>query len=106
LRRKVQKKPKEALRFVKRNESFRGEGRKSSKSLMAPNHDFAESFVFNGLSPVSFPSFLASALSTPQTPNLAARTAPRQPRRAFDWLSEGLGKQEPFRKADSPGSPR
>jgi hypothetical protein len=30
------------------------------KSLMAPNHDFAESFVFNGLSPVSFRSFLTA----------------------------------------------
>jgi hypothetical protein len=103
---KAKKSQNKPLRFAKRNESFRDDGRKSLKSLMAPNHDFAESFVFNGLSPVSFPSFLASALSTPQTPNLAARTAPRQPRRAFDWLSEGLGKQEPFRKADSPGSPR
>jgi hypothetical protein len=81
--RKAKKSRNEALRFAKRNESFRDEGLKSLKSLMAPNHDFAESFVFNGLSPVSFRSFLASALSSPQPPNFAARTAPRQPRQAL-----------------------
>jgi hypothetical protein len=62
---KAKKSQNKPLRFAKRNESFRDDGRKSLKSLMAPNHDFAESFVFNGLSPVSFRSFLTSALLTP-----------------------------------------
>jgi hypothetical protein len=62
---KAKKSQNKPLRFAKRNESFRDDGRKSLKSLMAPNHDFAESFVFNGLSPVSFRSFLTSALLAP-----------------------------------------
>jgi hypothetical protein len=49
----------ERLHFTKRNEAFRFAGHKSLKSLRAANHDFAGSFVFNGLSAVSFRSFLA-----------------------------------------------
>jgi hypothetical protein len=44
----------ERIHFAKRNEAFRFAGHKSLKSLRAANHDFAGSFVFNGLSAVSF----------------------------------------------------
>jgi hypothetical protein len=54
-----QKSESERIRFAKRNEAFRFAGRKPLKSLCAANHDFAGSFVFNGLSAVSFRDFLA-----------------------------------------------
>jgi hypothetical protein len=53
----------ERIRFAKRNEGFRIAGRKSLKSLAAANHDFAGSFVFNGLSAISFRGFLACGSS-------------------------------------------
>jgi hypothetical protein len=59
------------IRFAKRNESFRDGGRKSLESLGALNHHFAESFVFNDLTLVSFRSFLASAFSVQCKPHEA-----------------------------------
>jgi hypothetical protein len=49
----------EGIRFAKRNEGFRIAGRKPLKSLGAANHDFAGSFVFKGLSAISFRGFVA-----------------------------------------------
>jgi hypothetical protein len=49
--------------FAERNEGVRIAGRKSLKSLSAANHDVAGSFVFNGLSAVSFRGFLACGSS-------------------------------------------
>jgi hypothetical protein len=59
------------FRFATRNEGLRSAGRKPLKSLSAANHNFAGSFVFNGLCAISFRSFLAwgslgrKALSSP-----------------------------------------
>jgi hypothetical protein len=57
----------ERNRFAERNEGFRIAGRKSLKSLSAANDDFAGSFVFNGLSAVSFRGFLACGSSDSKT---------------------------------------
>jgi hypothetical protein len=53
--------------FAERNEVVRIAGRKSLKSLSAANHDFAGSFVFNGLSAISFRGFLACGSSVSET---------------------------------------
>jgi hypothetical protein len=49
----------EGFRFAKRNQAFRNGGGKPLRSLRVANHDFAGSFVFNGLSAISFRRFLA-----------------------------------------------
>ena len=54
LRRRAQNPRKRNESFAKRNETFRSAGRNPLKSLRAPNHDFAELFVFNGLTAFSF----------------------------------------------------
>jgi hypothetical protein len=46
------------------NERFRIEGRKSLISLLAPNHDFAQLFVFNGLKAFSFRAFFVRRLKS------------------------------------------
>jgi hypothetical protein len=56
---RAQTRENERIHFAKRNEAFRLAGHKSLKSLRAANHDFTGSFVFNGLSAVSFRRFLA-----------------------------------------------
>ncbi len=48
--------------FAKRNERFREAGHKPLKSLGHEMSDFAISFVFKALSPLSFRAFLAPAL--------------------------------------------
>ena len=57
----------ERIHFAKRNEAFRLAGHKLLKSSRATNHGFAGSFVFNGLSAVSFRRFLARRLLASQT---------------------------------------
>ena len=52
--------------FAKRNERFREAGHKPLKSLGREMSDFAISFVFKALSPLSFRAFLAPALRGPR----------------------------------------
>jgi hypothetical protein len=53
----------EGFRFAKRNQAFRNGGGKPLKSLRVANHDFVGSFVFNGLSAISFRRFLTIGFS-------------------------------------------
>jgi hypothetical protein len=53
--------------FAERNEVVRIAGRKPLKSLSVANHDFAGSFVFNGLSAISLRGFLACGSSDSKT---------------------------------------
>ena len=72
--------------FAKRNERFRNAGCNSLKSLGAPNHHFAELFVFNHLTVISFRAFSKSALPTQKGLSPAN---PHQPRPAFTPRSTG-----------------
>ena len=69
----------ERIRFAKRNEGFRIPGRKPLKSLGAANHDFAGSFVFKGLSAISFRGFVAWGSSD-------SKALARRERAPFDKL--------------------
>ena len=75
----------ERIHFAKRNEAFRLAGHKLLKSSRATNHGFAGSFVFNGLSAVSFRRFSRAAV-------VAVSNADRQPE-----LSEQTGRILYFR---------
>jgi hypothetical protein len=72
LRPNAQNKQNEAIGFAKRKEAFRSEGRNPLRSLGSRISNFAESFVFNGLTLVSFRSFLASTLSVQIKPGEVA----------------------------------
>jgi hypothetical protein len=53
LRRRAQNPRKRNESFAKRNETLRSAGRNPLKSLRAPDHDFAELFIFNDLTAFS-----------------------------------------------------
>jgi hypothetical protein len=87
----------ERIRFAKRNEGFRIAGRKPLKSLGAADHDFAGSFVFKGLSAISFRGFLAWGSSDSKSFGAARAGSIRQAppflsRPAAVWLDRGMRK--------------
>jgi hypothetical protein len=72
----AQNQQKRKERFAKRNESFRGAGRKALKSLWASNQHFAKLFVFNGLTAFSFRVVAASGCHARESGHLG-RFSPR-----------------------------